>query len=1166
MISTPPMKNSSFRICIAGFLILCLFLLSTATQAQRVSVISRSTAAGEGCWAYTSDSVSSPTGSAGYPNTSPRWIPLGGIPANLCTACPSSQRHTSTYDGERYEIISRTSRINFRAVNVAPYKDLQLSLTYGNSEGTRAGQRNNGPGWDITDQVTLLPSAGTVVNDFIPGAGNTDVYNETLTHNVPNTATTFSFAVEIRVNRVDELVLLRNIDLTGPRTDGGLALGKDITASATSTCPGGSITLSADASIASQGWTYQWQRNGTNLNGETNATLTLTNLDASRIGAYRVVYLPTAISPGCALPPAASAAVSISLTIGQLPQVTTASTALCPGTATVLRSSLAGTQYRWFRNDTLITAGTVDSLLTNRPGSYKVEVTTATCVVTSVPLQITGVQRPLLTLASALASICPNQGTRLTASGAQTYVWKPATGLSSTTGDTVYASPDTSTTYTLIGIGGNGCVDSTTIRVVVNPVPVLATAATDTSVCSSTPITLTVSGATAYTWFSTAGTQVGTGSTLQLAPTQNERYRIIGTNASGCTDTLFINVNALPLPQADAGQNQRICLGSTVTLGSVPLVGLRYVWQNRALLNDSTLAQPIFRANRPGIYRLPLRVQNIGTGCQSLDTATVVVDSLPTMVANARNTTICQGEALTLASLNSRPYSYAWQPAQNLNAAGVSNPVFTYSARLQRDSVFKWFFSATNAQGCTITDTITITVLARPDARAALGASVCVNATAPIGLTGAVPAGLTYAWKGAAVRALSSASVAAPVFDPSMVFSSSLLLRDTTVNLTLIVSRDGSACKDSVVVSVLVRPQPAALGGPDVTLCAGATASLGAVAPGYLRNWTLQNGVGSLNNSQAEQPVFQAPTGFGTDSISRITVLATDIRTGCQRLDTVLVAILTAPALQPLPTATQPLRVCAGTTRVLRARPLAVGNDYIYEWYLAGQLVSSDSTLVVNNGSGNAREVQSYTLLVKRGAAACPSTYTAVVELLPAINLSLTHNNPWLCPLKENFKTYTARPAQQGTQYVWTVVGGSILTADSNAVTVRWPAGALVYELKVSAITSAGCTTADVILPLKVDEKLSEAESGCSLEDYPLLVPNVITPNADGVNDTFGIDNLQFYPALKLQVFNRYGVEVYNQTAYTNTWSADGLPAGTYYYVLDTRRGRSFKGFVEVVR
>jgi gliding motility-associated-like protein len=72
-------------------------------------------------------------------------------------------------------------------------------------------------------------------------------------------------------------------------------------------------------------------------------------------------------------------------------------------------------------------------------------------------------------------------------------------------------------------------------------------------------------------------------------------------------------------------------------------------------------------------------------------------------------------------------------------------------------------------------------------------------------------------------------------------------------------------------------------------------------------------------------------------------------------------------------------------------------------------------------------------------------------------------------------------------------------------------------------------------------------------------LPNIITPNGDGKNDTFIINNIEFYPNNTVKVFNRWGTEVYTQAKYnnaTNVFKGDDLPEGTYFIILELGDGR----------
>ena len=75
-----------------------------------------------------------------------------------------------------------------------------------------------------------------------------------------------------------------------------------------------------------------------------------------------------------------------------------------------------------------------------------------------------------------------------------------------------------------------------------------------------------------------------------------------------------------------------------------------------------------------------------------------------------------------------------------------------------------------------------------------------------------------------------------------------------------------------------------------------------------------------------------------------------------------------------------------------------------------------------------------------------------------------------------------------------------------------------------------------------------------------LYAYNIITPNGDSKNEHFVITNVEFYPQGRLQIFNRWGVQVYDQIGYRNNWHGQSngsfLPNGVYFYVFELNEPR----------
>jgi gliding motility-associated-like protein len=77
-------------------------------------------------------------------------------------------------------------------------------------------------------------------------------------------------------------------------------------------------------------------------------------------------------------------------------------------------------------------------------------------------------------------------------------------------------------------------------------------------------------------------------------------------------------------------------------------------------------------------------------------------------------------------------------------------------------------------------------------------------------------------------------------------------------------------------------------------------------------------------------------------------------------------------------------------------------------------------------------------------------------------------------------------------------------------------------------------------------------------------IPNVFTPNRDGLNDTFIVQAEQV--GNKVEIFNRWGRKVKEFSNYNNDWDGENQPSGMYYYVITNNVGKATKGWVELIR
>lgn len=86
-----------------------------------------------------------------------------------------------------------------------------------------------------------------------------------------------------------------------------------------------------------------------------------------------------------------------------------------------------------------------------------------------------------------------------------------------------------------------------------------------------------------------------------------------------------------------------------------------------------------------------------------------------------------------------------------------------------------------------------------------------------------------------------------------------------------------------------------------------------------------------------------------------------------------------------------------------------------------------------------------------------------------------------------------------------------------------------------------------------------------------LIANNMITPNGDGVNDTWVVKNIKLYPNNELKIFDREGRVVFSVFGYDNSWdgmfNGNPLKEDTYYYILTIDSGKSRKtGFISIVK
>lgn len=272
------------------------------------------------------------------------------------------------------------------------------------------------------------------------------------------------------------------------------------------------------------------------------------------------------------------------------------------------------------------------------------------------------------------------------------------------------------------------------------------------------------------------------------------------------------------------------------------------------------------------------------------------------------------------------------------------------------------------------------------------------------------------------------------------------------------------------------------------------------------------NGLSYIYKFDDEWPSFPMNVDFSYEG-DQITVIGNNL--GCVFYDTLNINYLTnTPVDLGLDTI-----LCIGDTLILS--PNLSNVDYLWQ-----DSSSRDSLVVVEGGEYS----------VQVSDSACTTFDTILVHFIESPTVELGADTI-LCEHSELVLTASSDRAK----YRW------IDLTDADTLLVLAPG---LYWVEVKNVCGSATDSIYVKFELQSD----------------ILIPNIITPNGDGKNDTFVISNIDVCQ-WEIEVYNRWGHEVYKNHDYDNSWSPNHLKNGMYYYSLsDHERGVFLKGWVKIVR
>ena len=404
--------------------------------------------------------------------------------------------------------------------------------------------------------------------------------------------------------------------------------GGTVSVTATSTpdnCAQGVGSVTATVSSGTAPYTYSWSPSGG------------TNASASGLspGNYSVTVTS---ANGCT----AVTTVSVSTT-GSLTATAGPNSTICNGQGVIINST-GGGNYLWSNGQTTSTINVTPPNTT----TYSVVVSSGGCKDTAFA---TVLVNPVPVAAATGGMICAGQTAALTASGGGTYSWS-----NGSTNPNINVSPTTNTSYSVV-VTVNGCSDTATAAVAVNPLPVISVPAS--TICVGDVALLTASGAAGYSWSTGAVTNP-----ISVTPPATTSYTVTGTDGNGCTNSVNVTVTVSPPPIASANSDT-ICVGQSAVLTATG--GGNYLWNN-----GNTTASITISPTANATYTV---IVSIGT---CLDTATGFVMATPSPVVGlGNNVTLCAGQPFTLDAGSNPGAGYFWNTGETTQTIIVSG-VGTY--------------------------------------------------------------------------------------------------------------------------------------------------------------------------------------------------------------------------------------------------------------------------------------------------------------------------------------------------------------------------------------------------------------------------------------------------------------------------------------------------------
>lgn len=785
------------------------------------------------------------------------------------------------------------------------------------------------------------------------------------------------------------------------------------------------------------------------------------------------------------------------------------------------------------------------------PGIYFVTVTDANGCTHVTSDTVVQIPRPDVT-AGPDVSFCEGEGgaqINATATGGSLpyyYTWycgAPNTfcGLDSINDNDPIANPDTSGWFYVFVVDGNGCVsDTDSVFVEELPKPYVDVGE-DIFLCGDSapcvvlnPVVTGAGGPYIYDWGPGAGLNDSTIANPCARPDTTTIYTLVVTAANGCTSELntldtnsTITVHVNPIPIADAGPDRDICFGDSAILqgtGSGAGPNYEFQWTPGVSLSDSTVPSPFAFPDLTSDYALVV----YSNGCPSYaDTVTVTVHPIPTVVLNW-NREICLGDTTILDGIASgdTSFTYQWWPTTGLVGDTTAEDVLA-----SPDTTTTYYFTATTQWGCeSAPDSALLTVRSTPIAEAGPNLSLCeddsIQLQGSFFYTTTLPAPINevfLSWNPA--DQMSDSTIATPTIWP-----------DASGWYYLTVRHNVCETEDSVFVTLIPRPEGNLVGDTTV-ICGGDSIQL--TASGGLGGATFT----WLPPVGLSDPTSPTPTASPDTSTTYILLIEEG---GC--FDTLTYDLDVIP--NPEPSYISSLTDGCVPHSVSFIQNSANALNFVWD-FGDGSPVSNEDFPVHTYTTPGSYNVT----LTAINTGGCQSSISdIVVNVADTISANFTSDPrfPVELALPDTDVEFTSL-VPNATSHLWDFGDGRQST-EINPFHNYQQAGTYMVELVVE--NEQGCQSRIIHGPYIVATP-------------ELFIPNVFSPNADGINDGFLVE-YSGSQAYSVTIFDRWGVQVFQTNNKTQAWlgtdqAGEEVPEGTYFYLVKIR-DKEYTGSVTLVR